>query len=515
MSHLTKSSKSEYRYIFVTVGLILLFLASCSQSSPTNSDNGNNDNDNNNPPSQCDEVNMQNPGKRLISRIENTRRAAESYLFKLNDEIPGFGGIYMDQQGRRVVLLKNMHKKVLATAVLNGKPKVHPVNVRSGIKGIQSNPSKSGNIVFKKANYTFSQIAGWRELATSFLLSNHKFDYVISTDADEKRNEVVIGINKQQWNKKNLDNVKEYLFNVLRVPQKAVLFEKEAVEVEDTDTSDDRFGTLDGGILERQRPIVGGIRITRKKGHTNHYCTLGFLGLYKHNDKKQKVFVTCSHCTEHPDHISDSKFYQGVSGKPADLIGDEVADGGFTASGCATPNSECWPCRWSDAAMIGIDDGVKAARGYIAKTTRNSKHWLNTGSRTIDRKDPVFTIVAVDKDIKEGMFVSKVGGDAGWVSGEVIKTCYDSRRSDRQIILMCQDKSKATATGGGDSGAPVFEILDPAKYNVPNPVALVGIHRASAARDQTDGYSAFSPIKGILKDFKGLTGLTVKPNNNN
>src|SRR5699024_10398654 len=114
------------------------------------------------------------------------------------------------------------------------------------------------------------------------------------------------------------------------------------------------------------------------------------------------------------------------------------------------------------------------------------------------------------KNIVVGMEVDHVGSTSGWTKGKIVQTCYDSKRKDHKVVLLCQDKAKYTTNGGGTSGSPVFEELNPADYpEVANPVALVGIHRASYHRDQADGYSAFSPIKGVLKDFKGLSGLTI------
>lgn len=108
------------------------------------------------------------------------------------------------------------------------------------------------------------------------------------------------------------------------------------------------------------------------------------------------------------------------------------------------------------------------------------------------------------------MQLQKVGGNSGWTSGEVIRTCVDSRRSSHELILQCQFRAKYATSGGGTSGSPVFRKIDSDNYDVDNPVALVGIHRSSSNRDQPNGYSGFSPINGVLQDFEELAGLTIE-----
>lgn len=118
----------------------------------------------------------------------------------------------------------------------------------------------------------------------------------------------------------------------------------------------------------------------------------------------------------------------------------------------------------------------------------------------------MFTILDLKEDIMTGMTQNKVGGNSGWTSGEVIRTCVDSRRSRHDLILQCQYRARYASSGGGTSGSPVFKRVE----DVDNPVTLVGIHWVSSNRDQSNGYTVFSPIEGVMKDFKGLEGLAIE-----
>ncbi|MCC5941967.1 MAG: hypothetical protein JJU37_10540 [Balneolaceae bacterium] len=442
----------------------------------------------------CKSIDSFSSVEELHYQVSAIRRDGERLQHQFEDQIDGFGGMYLDENGAYVVYLKeNVEEAVVHDVVstfTNGRYKNTSVHPRE--------------VVIKSADFSFGELAAWRELVTAFLLASSEYSFVTSVHIHEKINRVVVGINSSEWTEESVESVKTYLEKTLLIPAKAVVFEEEFEEYDETVDYD--FSELTGDTYDRQRPIVGGLRIYSESST----CSLGFLGIFD----ERPVFVTNGHCTENPHGNSSTLYHQGDQDEPSDAIGTEVADGPQSLDGCVTPNSDCWPCRWSDSALVGIRENVERARGYIAKTVRKSEDWMVEGSRIIDEEDPVFTVVDIQDDILTGMTLHKVGGNSGWTSGDVIRTCVDSRRSRHEIILQCQHRARYATSGGGTSGSPVFKRVEGNFEGIENPVALAGIHRASSNRDQGNGYSAFSPIDGVLKDFDGLKGLTIETDSN-
>ncbi len=424
--------------------------------------------------------------------LENFRRDSESHMHELNDLFPDFGGVFLDEDGRYNVLLTNMTDKerLKASISLSDKAKMRPEGTNR-------------EVIVRQAEYRFRELALWRELATAFLLSGNQFHYVLSTHVHEAENRVAIGIDANYWSEQNLKDVAGFMTATLEIPQKAIIFEKEYMEAEE---EDDMFIALNGDTFERQRPILGGLRIR----YASSNCSMGFLGVFD----GEEVFVTNGHCTKNAHGRSSTMYYQGERDEPNDVVGMEIADGPQSLDMCVTPNSDCWPCRWSDSAIVAIREDVEHARGYIAKTDRKSDEWMVEGSRQIDEKHPVFTIVDLQDDILTGMTLHKVGGNSGWTSGDVIRTCVDSRRTRHEIILQCQYRARYASSGGGTSGSPVFKRAVGEYEGIDNPVTLVGIHWASSNRDRANGYTVFSPVDGILNDFEGLEGLAIEISTN-
>ncbi|TVR15607.1 MAG: hypothetical protein EA391_10175 [Balneolaceae bacterium] len=422
------------------------------------------------------------------------KRDSERFQHTLEEHIDGFGGLFMDESGNYVAYLKRGTDESLVRDA---------INVKSAKKS-NSSFTYQRDLSIREAQFTFSELAAWRELATAFLLAGEQFSYVSSTQVHEAENRVAIGIDAAYWVDENKEAVQDFLANFLEIPVGAILFEREYPETEEED--DDIFATLGGDTFDRQRPILGGLRIR----YDSSNCSMGFLGMYDGTE----VFVTNGHCTENAHGRSTTLYFQGERDEPNDVVGTEIADGPQSLDMCVSMNSDCWPCRWSDSAIVSIDEDVDRAIGYIAKTEWKSEAWMVEGSREIDTDKSPFAVVDLIEDIMTGMTLHKIGGNSGWTSGEVIRTCVDSRRSRHELILQCQYRARYATSGGGTSGSPVFKRVESDDSEIENPVVLVGIHRASSNRDQPNGYSAFSPIDGVLKDFEKLNGLTIDIDNN-
>ncbi|TVR19438.1 MAG: hypothetical protein EA391_00685 [Balneolaceae bacterium] len=442
----------------------------------------------------CKSIDSFSSVQELHNQVAMIRREGERLQHHIEDQIKGFGGLYLDENGAYVVYLQDSSDETVLNSVVSSLK----------TNRFKNKSERTEEVIIKRGEFSFGELALWRELVTAFLLASSEYSFVTSVHIHEKINRVVIGINSSEWTEESVESVRTYLEKTLLIPAKAVVFEEEFEEHDETDDYD--FSELTGDTYDRQRPIVGGLRIYSESST----CSLGFLGIFD----EMPVFVTNGHCTENPHGNSSTFYHQGDRDEPDDAIGTEVADGPQSYDMCVMPNSDCWPCRWSDSALVGIRENTEHARGYIAKTIRKSEDWMVEGSRILDEDDPVFTVVDIQDDILTGMTLHKVGGNSGWTSGDVIRTCVDSRRSRHEIILQCQHRARYATSGGGTSGSPVFKRVEGDFEGIENPVALAGIHRASSNRDQGNGYSAFSPIDGVLKDFEGLKGLAIETDTN-
>ena len=437
--------------------------------------------DTNNSGNSCSAAITQVSIEEMTEKFRGVVRGPERHFHDLSEQIPGYGGSYINRDGEYTVYLKDDSQQANASSVINQNVKAK---------------SLSQDLRFKQADYTFKDLATWRELITAYMLSSAEHDYVLTNHIDESANKIVVGIAEDRFNEQNISDVKAYIDQELNIPVNAISIIKEYPEVEEAESVDN----LSGSYQDRQRPLVGGIRLSY--GSSSN-CSIGFVGKYEGKD----VFITNAHCTGTGYTDSFTIYYQGDRNNTNDRIGMEIDGNEATRSACVEVGNLCWPCRWSDSAIAEINDDVPRQLGLIAKTTRESDQFLVDGSMEIDQDDPVFTVVDHEIDIVLGKHVHKVGGNSGWTSGEIIRTCYDSRRSRHEVVLQCQTRARYGSSGGGTSGSPVFKRLQPDQVdddNITNPVALVGIHRASGSRDSPDGFTAFSPMSGILKDHEKL-----------
>jgi hypothetical protein len=469
-----------------TAVLFLLIVAGCDDD-PSSSQFTDNQGPINNPindPS-CKVIESVAGAETVTQRAESVRRAPEQYLHELEDQIDGFGGIFIDENETIVIYLTDDANAESAGGSFSDE--------RFARHGLTNNRP----VEIRRADYRFRELAAWREIVTSVLLSGSRFDHVLTSFVNEAENRVSVGIHYQYYDESAKAEIHHFLEETYQVPPAAVTFVKEWPEGTE---SDDATAGLEGSIQDRQRPLVGGLRI---RYGSSSLCTMGFMGLF--DDKE--VFVTNGHCSDVSFHLSHTLYYQGDRGEPSDVIGTQIADGVQSTEACTTPNSDCWPCRWSDAGIVQLRDDVSAERGTIARPDVKSSEWMVDGGLEIDQQSPVFNIVDLEPEVLMGMELHKVGGNSGWTSGEVIRTCYDSRRSNHSLILQCQHRARYASSGGGTSGSPVFVKLDD-HPETDAAVSLIGIHWGSSRRDHPGGYTTFSSVDGILSDFPDLHGLT-------
>ncbi len=331
----------------------------------------------------------------------------DDHLARLAEQIPGFGGIFLDENGQVAVYLVKGEVTTLSVREIGA--------TIARTLGWDERRLRAGAIRILPGQYSFRQLKEWNDQ-----LFPHIFEIegVTLTDIDEARNRLWIGVESEEV----AETVIETLVS-LGVPREAVLVE----EVEPILP----MATL----REKVRPLVGGLQIN----FPGYLCTLGF------NAVRSNVtgWVTASHCTNVQGGVEGTPYWQPLEAMDT-FIGTEIADPLYTwRFGCPMGRL----CRYSDSAFVQLASGVSASLGHVAQTA-------SLGSLTITGS---FQITAEATRRIRGEVLSKVGRTTGWSQGPITQTCVNVGVTGTRIVLLCQDFVQATVAAG-DSGSPVFKI---------------------------------------------------------
>lgn len=367
-------------------------------------------------------------------------RSIDDDFVRMGHEIPGFGGLFYDEQGRPTVYLLDPEG--------------------AGKKALKSLGSTEVRI--KRGDFEFERLLGWRvELRPVLALPG-----VVFLDVDETKNRVVIGIDSAS---KSLDRAGlEQKLLATGVPRQAVLFQETA-----------RIRPL-VGLQDKLRPVPGGVQVV----FSGFACTLGF------NAVRAGVFgfVVASHCTDTFGEVEGTRFFQSTG--DANAIGTEIADPGLFTDPPCPPGMGC---RYSDTAFAKYD---KASLGALAKIARPSSNGTDSGPLTLKPTTARFTIKSRMSSPLVGETVHKVGRTTGWTYGNVINTCADVNE-DVDVTLLCQSLVQIGG-GPGDSGAPVFVALPG------NSARLIGLLWGGGDDPVLGIVGVFSPLENIEMDLGPL-----------
>lgn len=398
-------------------------------------------------------------------RQERPKREAEMHFHRISENIPGFGGFYINDHGDYVIVLTDDAPQGLARSLAAQEIRRQKHNI------------DSESIIIKEGQFGFSDLATWRELVSGFVLTNDDFSFVRSSYIDEEENRIIVGIAESKFSEINIDNVKKFIVGVLSIPLEAVIFRE---------TVTPALLSWTGSLYSTTRPLIGGLGI--HKGAAGGACTMGFVGILDGHE----TFITNSHCTSTTFGLDNTTFFQGFTSSD-NIVGSEYKDSNTSWCGMWPPWQSIYNCRMSDASAIKINSGIQANRGLIARTTFKNNTG-GSGSTTINESNPVFSIAKSDDYIAQGTIVSKIGRETGWTEGKIIKTCVDKTYPGSEFwILKCQYAADFYADYG-DSGSPVFRQIysaDGSEY-----ISLYGI-----VYMKSSGEIYFSPMSGIRSDL--------------
>lgn len=348
----------------------------------------------------------------LASRMSQApvlEETLDERLARLSDQIPGFGGIFLDERGRIAVYLVKGEVTTLSAQQIGA--------AIARALGWDEPGLRAGDIRILPGQYSFRQLKEWSDRLLPHVL---EIQGVVLTDIDEARNRLRIGVEDEAA----AEAVRETLVS-LGVPREAVIVE----EVEPILP----MATL----RDMVRPVIGGVQIN----FPGYLCTLGFAAVRS----GIAGFVTASHCTNVQGGVEGTPYWQPREATDT-FIGTEIADPLYTwRLGC--PRGRV--CRYSDSAFAQLAPGVSASLGVLARTSELGSLEIAGG----------FQITAEATRRIVGEVLNKVGRTTGWSQGPITQTCVNVGVTGTRIVLLCQDFVRATVDAG-DSGSPVFKITN-------------------------------------------------------
>lgn len=415
-------------------------------------------------------------GAAALFEQSQRRRAEEAGFFTLAERIPGFGGYAFDADGNLEAYIKDKTKEKEDRA----RQYLDPL-----LEKRKGNLRRKGSLKFRHGDYTFAELADWRDQLSDGLLGQGLG--VRSTDADEAQNRVVVGVADAGARGAVQAKLKQ-----LGIPDKAVLILDEEV----VSTEGEEVDFL--GLASANNEYYGGLQIRRPLNDgTGRFssCTMGFYAILN----GVTVGVSNSHCSRDRNSSGGdgSQFFNSANV----FLGAETHDRNFH-DWCPKWYSPLRWCRNADAMLFDAVPGPLApAMNKIARYTM-----INPGSstdpmfRTIDANNPI--IIYARYSSRSGELVNKAGISTGQTQGTIKATCKDVDYSVLVflpgLVMQCQRETDY-GRASGDSGAPVFVMTN-------GYADLRGIHWGRYFQI-TGMKTLFSPLGQIERDFGSLGGI--------
>lgn len=399
----------------------------------------------------------------------------ERELVELSRRIPGFGGFHFDASGNLVVTMTAQGR--LGPEV-RGRFEAKLAGFKERLPRAHRAQKGGGSFLTRTGQFTFLQLAGWRDEVVSSVLG---IPGVIFVDLDEAANRVAVGIDRARF--ASVRGSASAALASGHVPQAAVAYvEASAVVPEQTSS-----GTT---VDDRRRPLIGGLAMDYSQNDVYiDGCTIGFIAEYN----GRRGFITNSHCSYKEWGTENTEYHQSTY-DGGSSVGFEYKDSGGSSCGFLSSRN----CRKSDATFAIVN--VDAELGAIARTT-----WVGGPGRPAAGSEEIASgsqqvIVSKATSTAQGEIVEKVGRTTGWTTGSVERSCVEVSVSSTKV-LRCQHFT-SYGSGGGDSGSPVFTTEWRYVYVNPYRVSLRGVHSGAT---QDGVYAVFSPISGIEADLGAMT----------
>lgn len=362
----------------------------------------------------------------------NRIRAEEAEFFQLAAELPGFGGYYYDGEGNLVAVVRDPGQSGAARARLGGR--------LAAFKGRSGEHRRDGEVRVRQGRFSFPELAAWRDAVSDSVLG--VVPGTLSSDADEVRNRVVVGVRDERARGEVARAVAR-----MGIPADAVVTEL-SDDLELSPSFD--YGaevSASRSLRSQSGPLQAGMKISYYDWRESKWmaCTMGLVTV--HNGAP--AVLTNSHCSPTRAVVEGTR-YDFPAGRS---VGTEVKDPSF-GNNC---DWMVWQkCRSADALLFRVDGAYPADRGVVARPRyrKTSKDDAPVWSE-IDPVRPTMTITGTG-DSRVGATVDKVGARTGWTYGAVKETCVDvTVPGNAGHKYRCQHFAKFRIDNG-DSGSPVF-----------------------------------------------------------
>lgn len=381
-----------------------------------------------------------------------SEKSFDDLLAEVAKSVPAFGGLYLAEDGALEVVMTDRSQEAVVEGVIRS---VFPME----------NVSYSG-VRVRDGKHTFTQLKSWNDAAYR---SVFEMPGVVYTDIDERANRLRVGVSDG-----GTLNAVTAAYKAASVPDDAFVVEMtEPVQME---------------LRSRRRPLVGGLQINYQFGG-DWLCTLGYIA----NRAGVRGFVTNSHCSGGQGGVQGVQYHQAVASGTTNRVGLETADPLYFTGGVCPAGKRC---RRADAAFARVPHpsgpSVTSTLGRIARTAEGSFVWNGTSLWTILGKQvPTFM----------GETVKRVGRTQGTRTGVVNGTCVNILNiSGTNVSMLCQAQANYIS-GGGDSGSPVFRVVNAGAFTV----AANGIHWGTSVAAGAPGNRYFSTINYMDAELGVLT----------
>ena len=385
--------------------------------------------------------------------LANAALTADEQLLAIGRAVPGFGGMFVGADGELSVYLRD-------PASANGWLE----------KSLGTVPH------IERGDFTFEQLLTWKRAAAATM----SLPGVVSLDADEARNRVVVGV--ARGIAADARERVETAIAAAGVPRGAVIVEETAPVVAIRPAVAAKAQST-ASLRDTFRPIPGGVQIGWLCDATTcRWCTDTFTAFRG----KTLGFVTCSHCSHTRGAVDGTRYVQS-SPTSGGEVGSEIVDAPFvTCNGGRR-------CRGSDAVFVRFD---KKGFGSFARIARPVSRDPLLGSLVVKPAGARLNVVGAGAPPLVGDTLHKIGRTTGWTYGPVVRSCVDVNQEDTDITYTCQTEV-AAGVDVGDSGSPVFTRKGS------NGALLQGIIWAAGEIDDRRTF-IFSPLAAIDRELGPL-----------
>jgi hypothetical protein len=342
-------------------------------------------------------------------------RTIDDHFTDFVREVPGFGGLFLAEDGTLTVVATNP-----------GLARASHARIEAFLKRLNREDvaAKVAQARVVQGQYDFAQLEAWRRGLMASLPAG-----VYSTDVDERINRIAVGVRDAG------------VAQAVAAAAASAGIPAEALVVRETKPVEPQ-----ASLHDLVRPLVGALKV--QASGAPGACTLGFIARRRNTDYSfdpTGYLITNSHCSMSRGEVA------GSIGQPNiyNPVANEVADPPFFDSNSDALCPVGRQCRYSDAALFAINGTVSYNFPYKAAVGSVSNRFGITGYHYLNGQ----------VDVLAGDLARKVGAATGFSESNVENTCEHvvlyAYGVDTGILMLCQSRA-GYLDEDGDSGAPVY-----------------------------------------------------------